>query len=200
MKKSCALSLLVASLLFVTALAVGKNENDVPAPPAIGSTIEDFRLPDVDGKERSLSALKGTKGTVVIFVAVQCPVSNAYNERMEQLAEDYRQRGINVVGINANNTEPADVVKAHATEKHLTFMILKDPANKVADRLGATKTPEAYFLDGNNKLLYHGRIDNSRDPAQVNSTELRDAMDASLAGKPVEKVTAAAFGCTIKRA
>lgn len=204
MKKSCALSLLVASLLFVTALAVGKNrmalENDVPAPPAIGTTIGDFRLPDVDGKEQSLSALKGTKGTVLIFVAVQCPVSNAYNERMEQLAQDYRGRGINVIGINANNTEPADVVKAHATEKHLTFMILKDPANKVADRLGATKTPEAYFLDGNNKLLYHGRIDNSRDPAQVNSTELRDAMDASLAGKPVEKATAAAFGCTIKRA
>ena len=65
--------------------------------------------------------------------------------------------------------------------------------------LGATRTPEAYFLDASNKLLYHGRIDNSRDITQVNSSELRDALEATLAGKPVSKATANAFGCSIKR-
>jgi hypothetical protein len=97
-------------------------------------------------------------------------------------------------------SEAADEIKAHAIANKLTFPILKDPGNKIADRLGASKTPEAYVLDANNKLVYHGRIDNSRDAAGVNSSELRDALEALLNGKPIEKTTAMAFGCTIKRA
>ena len=201
MKK--AVSLLLAAL-FVAGAAIASSgrvvDNEIPAPPAIGATVEDFTLPDVNGKEQSLNTLKGNKGTVLIFVAVQCPVSNAYNERMEKLAQNYKARGINVIGINANSTEDASAVKTHATENRLTFPILKDPGNKIADRLGATRTPEAYFLDPNNKLLYHGRIDNSKDASGVNSSELRDAMDAALAGKPIEKTSAMAFGCSIKRA
>jgi peroxiredoxin len=119
---------------------------------------------------------------------------------MEKLAQDYKARGVSVVGINSNSSEPADAVKAHAAAHNMTFVILKDSGNKIADSLGATKTPEAYLLDTNNKLVYHGRIDNSRDLAQVNSSELRDALDATLSGKPVSKTTAAAFGCSIKRA
>jgi len=131
---------------------------------------------------------------------VQCPVSNAYNERMEKLAQDYKAKGINVIGINANVSEDAAAVKAHAAEHNLTFTILKDPGNKIADRLGAAVTPEAYFLDPNNKLLYHGRIDNARNAAQVETNDLRNALDAALAAKAVEKSEAKAFGCTIKRA
>src|SRR6185312_2607467 len=114
-------------------------DNDVPAPPAIGATVEDFTLPDANGKEQSLTALKGKKGTVLIFVAVQCPVSNAYNERMEKLAQDYKAQGINVIGINSNATDDAGAVKAHAAQNNLTFPILKDQGNKIADRLGATR-------------------------------------------------------------
>ena len=172
---------------------------DIPAPPIIGSTIADFTIPDAGGTSRSLASLKGKNGTVLIFIAVQCPVSNAYNERMEKLALDYKARGVNVVGINSNAPESAADVKEHATNNHLTFPILKDNGSKLADTLGATRTPEAYFLDANNKLLYHGRIDNSRDNSQVNSSELRDALEATLAGKPVPKATANAFGCSIKR-
>jgi len=204
MKKQNAVSLLLAALFVIAAAAIAGSGrivgNDVPAPPAIGTTIEDFTLPDTDSKDRTLISIKGAKGTVLIFIAVQCPVSNAYNERMEKLAQEYKAKGINVIGVNANNTEPVDAVKAHASEKHLTFPILKDPGNKLADRLGAQFTPEAYVLDANNKLVYHGRIDNSRDASQVNSSELREALDALLAGKPVEKTTSKAFGCSIKRA
>ncbi len=199
MKKLHLISLMIA----LVAIAIAGNARtiaaDIPAPPAIGATIVDFTLPDVDGTNHSLNSLKGKNGTILIFIAVQCPVSNAYNERMEKLAQDYQARGISVVGINANSTEPAADVKAHAAEKHLTFPILKDNGNKIADALGATRTPEAYFLDANSKLVYHGRIDNSRDISQVNSTELRDALEATLAGKPVAKTTANAFGCSIKR-
>ena len=185
-------------LVFVVAGAALAGE--VPSPPAIGSTIEEFTLPDVDGTEHSLKSLAGKNGTVLIFIAVQCPVSNAYNERMAKLAEDYKAKGIAVIGINSNVAEDAAAVKAHAAEHKLSFPILKDANNKIADKLGASVTPEAYFLDANNKLLYHGRIDNSRNPAQLETSDLRNALDAALNGKPVEKTEAKAFGCTIKRA
>ena len=196
-------SILLAAILVIVGAVVagsGRSSSEIPAPPAIGATIEEFTLPDVDGHDRAFKSLKGKNGTVLIFIAVQCPVSNAYNERMEKLAADYKSKGIAVIGVNANSSEDAGAVKAHATEKGLTFTILKDPGNKLADKLGATRTPEAYFLDSNNKLLYHGRIDNSQNPAAIESSDLRTALDAALAGKPIEKTEAKAFGCTIKRA
>lgn len=197
------LAILLALVFVVAGIAVAVNaraEGEVPAAPAIGATIDDFSLPDVNGKETSLKSLAGKKGTVLLFIAVQCPVSNAYNERMEKLAQDYNAKGIAVIGINSNVKEDADAVKAHAAANKLSFPILKDPGNKIADRLGAAVTPEAYFLDASNKLIYHGRIDNSRNGDNIEATDLRNAIDASLAGKPVEKSEAKAFGCSIKRA
>jgi peroxiredoxin len=199
MKKLASFTLLSLVLALAFVANARTTDADIPAPPIIGSTIADFSLPDTSGASHSLATLRGKNGTVLIFIAVQCPVSNAYNERMEKLAQDYKARGVNVVGINANSTESAADVKDHAAKNNLTFTILKDNGNKVADTLGATRTPEAYFLDASNKLLYHGRIDNSRDITQVNSSELRDALEATLAGKPVPKTTANAFGCSIKR-
>jgi thiol-disulfide isomerase/thioredoxin len=166
------LSILLAFVFVLAGVAIA---NEVPAPPAIGSTIEDFTLPDVSGADRSLKSLAGKNGTVLLFIAVQCPVSNAYNERMEKLAQDYKAKGIAVIGINSNVAEDADAVRGHAAEH------------------------KAYFLDGKNKLVYHGRIDNSRNAAQVESNDLRNALDAALGGKPIEKTEAKAFGCSIKR-
>ena len=202
MKKQYALALLLGAVLIVAVAAIagsGRSASDLPAPPAVGTMIEDFTLPDADGAAHSLASLKGKNGTVIIFIATKCPVSNAYNDRMEKVFEDYKAKGINVVGINANSTEPAAEVKAHAAEKGLKFTILKDDGNKIADRLGAFATPEAYVLDAKSKLVYHGRIDNSRDPAGIESNDLRAALDEVLAGKPVTKTEAKAFGCTIKR-
>src|SRR4029078_1684258 len=119
---------------------------------------------------------------------------------MEKLSPDYSAKGIAVIGINSNAVEDAAAVKAHATEKGLTFPILKDPGNKIGDKRGATRTPEAYFIDASNKLLYHGRIDSSQNPATIESNDLRMALDAALAGKPIEKTKSKAFGCSIKRA
>jgi peroxiredoxin len=194
-----ALSLIMASV----AVAVGGRkvaDNSGAAIPTIGSTIADFKLKDVNGTEHSLSSLKGKNGTVLIFISTRCPVSNGYNERMEKLAQEYRALGVSVVGLNSNASETPDIIKAHATENKLSFTILKDKGNKVADQLGAGVTPEAYFLDASNKLVYHGRIDNHKKPELVTANDLRDAIDATLAGKPVLKAEAAAFGCSIKRA
>jgi peroxiredoxin len=197
------LSVLLALLIVIAGVAFAASaraEGEIPAPPAIGATIGDFTLPDADNKEHSLKSLAGKNGTVLLFISVQCPVSNAYNERMEKLAQDYKAKGINVIGINSNVAEDAASVKGHAADNKLSFPILKDPGNKVADKLGATVTPEAYFLDASNKLIYHGRIDNARNAAEIQSNDLRNAMDAALAGKAVEKAEAKAFGCSIKRA
>jgi peroxiredoxin len=214
MKKKLSAVALLLALSFAVAVTVART--NCPAPDAeaaaanaaangganavtIGSVVEDFKLPDVDGKEHSLASLKGKSGTVIIFIATQCPVSNAYNARMQKLAEDYRAKGVNVVGINSNVKELAPEVKQHAADKGLTFAILKDAGNVVADRFDAQVTPEAYLLDASGKLVYRGRIDNSRNGDSISASELRDALDATLAGKPVEKSEVKAFGCSIKR-
>jgi len=202
MKKHLTVYLVLASILVIALAAVagsGRNSSDIPAPPAIGAVIDDFKLPDANGKDHSLKSLAGSKGVVILFIATKCPVSNAYNDRMEKLAQDYKAKGINVIGINSNNTEPAGEVKSHASDKGLTFTILKDDGNKIADRLGATRTPEAYVLDASMKLVYHGRIDNSQKIESITSNDLRDALNELLAGKAITKTGGAAFGCTIKR-
>jgi peroxiredoxin len=202
MKKLSAIALLL-TFAFASTAACGTNASDTPnakAALAIGDAAPDFTLPDADGHAHSLASLKGESGTLVLFVATQCPVSNAYNARMQKLAEDFRARGVNVVGINSNVSEPAAEVKQHAAANGLNFTILKDPGNQIADRYDAQSTPEAYLLDASGKLVYHGRIDNSRYGVMVTSTELRDAIEATLAGKPVEKAEVKAFGCSIKRA
>ena len=201
MKKLYTFALLCALALAAAASVAPSTGAETKASgPAIGAVIEEFKLPDAGGKEHALSALKGKNGAVLIFISVQCPVSNAYNERMEKLAQEYKAKGVNVIGINSNVAETAEAVKQHASEKGLTFTILKDAGNKLADRLDAQVTPEAYFLDGANRLVYRGRIDNSRNGDSISSTELRDAIEATLAGKPVAKAEARAFGCSIKRA
>jgi peroxiredoxin len=201
MKKFYApLALVAVFALSAVAASVRASDNGSPVPAAIGTTVEDFKLPDADGQERTLASLRGKNGTVLIFIAVQCPVSNAYNERMEKLYEDYKARGVAVVGINANTTDSAADVKAHAKEKNLNFVILKDKDDKIADRLGAGHTPEVFFLDATGKLVYHGAIDNSTNPVMVNTNHLRNAIDATLDGKPVERADVKAFGCSIKRA
>ena len=201
MKKHFALPIFLASIIVIAfaAVAGSGSTSDLPAPPAIGTVIDDFKLPDADGAEHSLKSLAGKNGAVLIFIATKCPVSNAYNDRMEKLAQDYKAKGINVIGINSNNTEPASEVKSHANEKHLTFTILKDDGNKIADRLGAMRTPEAYVIDASGKLVYHGRIDNAQNSANIQSNDLREALDEMLGGRAITKTGGAAFGCSIKR-
>jgi peroxiredoxin len=201
MKKLFAVALLALSSALAAAplVAPPAGAADAKASVAPGAVVPDFTLPDADGKRHALASLKGKSGTVLIFVATKCPVSNAYNARMQKLSEDFRARGVNVVGINSNSTEPAAEVKQHAAEKGLTFTMLKDAGNTVADRYDAQVTPEAYLLDASGKLVYRGRIDNSRNGDSITSSELRDAVEAMLAGKPVEKSEVKAFGCSIKR-
>ena len=170
--------------------------------PAIGSPAPAFELKTVDGKPFALAdAEKANSYVVVMFIATQCPYSNAYNDRMRDMAAAYAKKGIQFVGINSNSTESVEETAAHAKQHGFGFPVLKDPGNKVADLYDARRTPEVYVIGKDGRLLYHGRIDdNSNDASKVTSPDLRNALDALLAGQPVAKAETKAFGCTIKRA
>lgn len=161
--------------------------------------IQNFTLKDYNGKEHSLSDYKNAKAIVIIFVATQCPVSNAYNQRMEKLYQDYRDKNVVFLGINSNKQESAKEVAEHAKKNNLNFTILKDPGNKIADRFNASVTPEVYVLNSNFEILYHGRIDDSRRGDNIQRQDARSALDEILAGKKVTVAQTKAFGCTIKR-
>ena len=165
---------------------------------SVGATVDNFSLPDTNGKTQTLNDMKGKNGAVLIFVSAQCPVVRGYNERMNEIALAYKAKGINVIGVNSNATETLAEVKSHA-ETTYKFPVLIDKGNVLADKLGASVTPEAYYVDANDVLLYHGAIDNDRSGKNITEQFLRTAFDASLNGKPVTKKSANAFGCTIKR-
>ena len=141
---------------------------------SIGSAMEDFSLADTSGKTQSLSSLKGKNGAVVIFLSAQCPVVRMYNERINQLASEYAAKGINFIGINSNVSESPDAVKGHA-ELNYRFPMLLDKGSVLANKLGANVTPEAYYIDAKNVLLYHGAIDNDRTGRSITDTYLKAA-------------------------
>lgn len=189
-----------ASILFVVVFAVCAFVSAAQAQSgfAVGATLEDFTLPDTNGKNTSFNHLKGKNGTVLIFLSTQCPVVKGYNERINQIAADYQAKGVNFVGVNSNFTESPTTVKMHA-EQTYKFPVLIDKGNVWADKLGATVTPEVYFFDEKNTLLYHGAIDNDKSGKNVSENILRDAFDAKLGGKTIVRTRANAFGCSIKR-
>ena len=161
--------------------------------------VENFTLNDYNGKSHSLKDFKDSKAIVVMFIATKCPVSNAYNTRMETLYNDYKDKGISFIAINSNKAESVDEIKSHAKEHGLTFLILKDQQNKVADKFDASVTPEIYVLNSKYEIQYHGRIDDSREEDNVESKDLENALNEILAGKKVSKSRTKAFGCSIKR-
>lgn len=174
-------------------------------PNLVGRAAPTFDLPvaaygAMKERPRTL-ALKAVpdRPTVVLFIATECPVSNAYNARMAQLAKEYKDKGVDFVGINPNRSEDAAAVARHAEEHKLPFPVLKDPNNKVADLYDAQVTPEAYVVDTKGVIRYHGRIDNSRNTANVKTHDLRAAIDDVLAGRDVGAARNQAFGCAIKR-
>jgi peroxiredoxin len=191
------------SILFVLALALFVLAGNVGSTTragdfAVGTVLEDFKLTDINGGEQSFSKLKGEKGTILVFLSAQCPVVKSYNARINAFTKSYKAKGINVVGINSNASESLEWVKSHATENY-GFTMLVDKGNVLADKLGANVTPEIYFFDENNKLLYKGAIDNDRSGENVTNNYLQDAVDAKMAGKAIAKTSANAFGCSIKR-
>src|SRR2546427_9255064 len=130
--------LMAYALLFST-LAIAHDTKSLK----VGESVPSFNLKNYDGKELSLpKVLKENKLTVLMFISTECPVSNGYNERMEQLYATYSKKGVAVIGINANKAEDLKMIAEHAKKHGFGFPILKDERNKVADLYAAQVTPE----------------------------------------------------------
>jgi peroxiredoxin len=164
----------------------------------LGSKVDNFQVRSLDGKPVSFAELRGSI-TVVTFISVQCPVSNAYNERMNAVYNDYGAKGVKFIFVNANRSESPGEVAAHAKRVGFAFPVYKDPENALADRFDAQVTPESYVIDSQGILRYHGSIDDQQNESRVRQRRLRAALDEVLAGKDVQAKETKAFGCTIKR-
>ena len=181
--------------------------DDAPIGRQVGQRVANFKLDDVEtGKEVSLLALArgGAKGAVLYFTGVDCPVGDASMPRLVELAATYKDKGIVVLAINANKDESVEAVRAHAKKLGLTFPTLKDPGNRVADRFLVERTCEAILIDGRATVRYRGAIDERHGStgklAGAPRAYLAEAIDALLAGNPVETTATTVVGCPIKRA
>lgn len=161
--------------------------------------VENFTLEDFNGVKHSLSDYRDSKAIVLMFVGTRCPTSNAYSGRMKALYADYLPRHVTIIAINSNSSEDLAEMKKSSRENGFKFPMLKDTENVIADKLGATVTPEMYVLNSSFEVLYHGRIDNSGHEERVTSKDLRNALEEILAGKRVSVSSTKAFGCTIQR-
>jgi peroxiredoxin len=170
----------------------------------IGQSAPDFKLPGVDGKQYSLSSFKDSKYLVIVFSCNHCPYVVGSEDRMIKFAKDYAPRGVKMVAINSNETDnhPGDSfdnMVTRAKQKNFPFPYLHDESQQVALAYGALRTPHFYVFDAERKLRYTGRMDdNPKVEAAAKTHELRDAMDALLAGKkpPIERINP--LGCNVK--
>ena len=174
---------------------------ETAGPAVIGKYAPGFTLHNAQtGQALSLGTLvQDHKATAVMFISTRCPYSNAYNERMKALAQKYAPLGVSFVGIDSDQNEPKAEIAAFAKSKGFPFPVLVDRGAKAANAYDAHVTPETYIVNSGGTLVYHGRIDNDMDPANVHTHDLAAALDETLAGKAVAKPQTKAFGCSIKR-
>ncbi|HEY1603683.1 MAG TPA: redoxin domain-containing protein [Pirellulales bacterium] len=173
----------------------------------IGRKIEAFSLPDHHGRDISLSELKGQNATVVVFLGAECPLAKIYAPRLAELAKEFASKGVAFVGVDANLQDSLSDIAAFAKSHELGFPVLKDLGNKLADAMGAQRTPEVFLLDGDQTIRYCGRIDDQYGfktgagyvKPKLNERFLASAIDEVLAGKPVAKPMTKADGCLIGR-
>lgn len=171
----------------------------------LGTTAPDFSLPDTNGKTVSRADFKDKPALLVLFICNHCPYVKHIRTGLAQLARDYLPRGVAMVAINSNDVanypedSPANM-KEEVKSAGYMFPYLYDESQAVARAYRAACTPDIYLFDKNRKLVYRGQFDDSRpgNGIPVTGKDLRAALDAVLAGKPVSPNQKASIGCNIK--
>ena len=182
----------LASCFFDT-FAAGVN-------PLLDKPVADVTLPRAVGKgAETLYGDKKQKATVLLFLSSRCPCSGGYDTRNKALAEAYGARGVRFVAVNSSADETNAEIAAHAKAHGFSFPVLRDEGHKIADTLNAQVTPEAFVMDAQGTLRYHGRIDDSRDEKTILSHDLRNALDFLIAGQSPKVKSTTPFGCSISR-
>ena len=174
--------------------------------PALGTDAPDFSLPEpATGETLSLSRFDGAPALLVAFLSNHCPFVKHLADHFAGLAAEYRQRGVAVVGINANDVanypddSPGKMV-AEVARRGYAFPYLFDESQRVAKAYRAACTPDFFLFDSNRRLVYRGQYDGSRPSLDVPVTgaDLRAALDAVLAGGAPSGDQAPSVGCNIK--
>jgi peroxiredoxin len=180
---------------------------------ALGSSAPDFALPGVDGKTHHLSDYTSSPVLVIVFACNHCPISQMYEQRIQQMADDYRDKGVAVVAIEPNDpkairideldssdtSDSLEEMKIRVAYKHLRYPYLYDGETQSVTRAyGPQATPHIFIFDKERKLRYEGRIDNSYRIEQVKTQDARNAIEALLAAREVEVKHTGVFGCSTK--
>lgn len=163
----------------------------------------DIQMQNASGDAMSLSQLKGDQGKLIVFSCNTCPYARAWEERLVAIGNEYQDQGFAVAVINSNDPqrdgESLKDMQRRVKAKGYRFAYLADANSSVARAFGATRTPEVYLFDANNKLIYQGAIDDNADNAkQVKQPYLRQALAALKTQKPINPATTKAVGCGIK--
>jgi peroxiredoxin len=171
----------------------------------LGTKAPDFRLPDTEGNMVSLGDFKAAPALLVMFICNHCPYVKHVRPELAKLTREYRDRGVAVVGISANDVEsfPDDRPEMMAKEKAAagyTFPYLYDESQEVARAYQAACTPDFFLFDRGRSLVYRGQLDDSRpdNGVPLSGKDLRAALDSVLAGKPVSPNQKPSIGCNIK--
>ena len=172
---------------------------------ALGTTAGQFSLPDPDGKIVSLSDFDGAPALVVIFMCNHCPFVKHVAPGLANLAREYQDKGVAVVGINpndvANYPDDSPQKMAEASKEYgYTFPYLLDESQEVAKAYRAACTPDFFVFDGDRQLVYRGQMDDSRPSLDlpVTGADLRAALNAVLDGRSVATEQKPSIGCNIK--
>lgn len=177
------------------ALLYSEKKKEMKAP--------DFTLPGVDGKTYRLSEFK-QEVIVVLFICNHCPYVQAIEDRMIQLARDYASKSVQFMGICSNDPtdypqDRPEALKKRWREKNYGFPYLIDETQESARAYGAVCTPDLFVFDKDRNLAYHGQLDdNWKEPSKVTHHDMRDALDALLAGKQPSQNQTPSMGCSIK--
>lgn len=146
-------------------------------------------------------AMSDAKWKVVCFLGAECPLARLYGSRLESLGEEFGGQAVRVVGINSNPQDSVADVNRYIDEHELSFPIIKDSDQSLAQTFGATRTPEVFVLDATDHVRYQGRIDDQYEPgisrSEPTKHDLRNAIEALVAGRKVPNAKTDAVGCLI---
>ncbi|MEF8788370.1 MAG: thioredoxin family protein [Planctomycetota bacterium] len=171
----------------------------------LGTKAPHFSLPDPDGNYVSLEDFEDNPALLVVFMCNHCPYVKHVREELVRLAREYQQKGVAVVGINANDFDeyPEDrpeKMKEYAEQYDYPFPYLYDDSQEVAKAYHAACTPDFFVFDADRKLFYRGQMDDSRpgNDEPVTGQDLREALDRVLEGREPPEEQKPSMGCNIK--
>jgi peroxiredoxin len=165
----------------------------------IGDSVADFALPALDGETYHLSDYHG-QTVVVNFWSAACPWSQKYDAYFQEHWQDWQHAGIALLTLAANADESEADLRAAVAEAGLSFPILLDRGNDIADRLDAVTTPHVYVIDPAGRLVYRGAVDNRQFRSEPTAHYLDDALASVRAGRTPPVQETPPRGCTIVRA